>query len=70
MTKQGRWSELGRLITDEMLHEFAVVGTPSEAGHALHERFAGIATRLTFYATYESDPQMWPEVLEAVRSAR
>jgi probable F420-dependent oxidoreductase len=70
MTKQGRWSEIGGLITDEMLHEFAVVGTPAEAGRALRERFAGIATRLTFYATYESDPQMWPEVLEAVRSAR
>ena len=68
MTTQGRWSEIGGLITDEMLHEFAVVGTPSEAARALHERFAGVATRLTFYASYEGAPQIWPEVLEAFRS--
>ena len=58
---------MGGLISDEMLHEFAVVGTPAEAGKALRERYGDIATRITFYATYDSDPQIWPEVLEAVR---
>jgi probable F420-dependent oxidoreductase len=68
LTKAGRWPEIGGLISDEMLHEFAVVGTPSEVGKALRERYAGIATRITFYATYEIDPRLWLEVLDAVRN--
>jgi probable F420-dependent oxidoreductase len=67
LTKQGRWDEIGGLISDEMLHEFAVVGEPAAVGKALRERYADIATRITFYATYESDPQLWPEVLQAIR---
>ncbi len=67
LTKAGRWTELGGLISDDMLHEFAVVGTPAEAGKALRARYGDIATRITFYATYDSDPQIWAEVLGAVR---
>src|SRR5262249_45719050 len=30
MSKQGRWQEMGALITDEMLHTLAGCGTPSD----------------------------------------
>ncbi|WP_322758997.1 LLM class F420-dependent oxidoreductase [Frankia sp. Cr2] len=68
MSKQNRWSEMGDLIDDEILRTFSVVGSPAEVGKGLRERYGDVATRITFYATYESDPAIWPEVLDAVRS--
>jgi probable F420-dependent oxidoreductase len=67
LTRQGRWGELGDLIDDDVLHEFAVVGRPTEVGAAVRARFADVATRLSLYVTYPSDPAMWPEVLTALR---
>ena len=67
LSKEGRWSDMGDLITDEMLHAFSVVGTPAEVGKGLREKLAGRATRTTFYATYEADPAIWPEVMDAFR---
>ena len=67
MTRAGRWSEIGDLIDDEMLHAFAIVGTPSQVGVGLRERWGHIATRLTLYATYKSDPTIWSEVIQELR---
>ncbi|MDT3441940.1 MULTISPECIES: LLM class F420-dependent oxidoreductase [unclassified Pseudofrankia] len=67
LSKQGRWSEMGKLITDEMLHEFSVVGTPADVAKSLSAKLAAVSTRVSFYATYESDPAVWPEVLAALR---
>ena len=30
MSKQGRWQEMGTLITDDILNEFGVMGEPHE----------------------------------------
>ncbi len=68
MTKAGRWTELGDVIDDEVLHAFAVVGGPTEAGRGLNQRWGGIASRITIYATYPSEPTMWPEVIDAIRA--
>jgi probable F420-dependent oxidoreductase len=68
LSTRGGWKEMGALITDEMLGEFAAVGTPAEVGATLRERFGGLATRMSFYAPYPVDREVWPEVLAAVRS--
>jgi probable F420-dependent oxidoreductase len=68
LSKQGRWSEMGDAIDDELLHAFAVVGGPADAGKALRERWSPVADRVTLYATYRSDPAVWPEVVDAIRS--
>lgn len=47
MSVEGRWQEMGDLVTDEMLEEFAIVAHQSEVAGKLKERFAGLATRLT-----------------------
>jgi probable F420-dependent oxidoreductase len=67
LSKEGRWADMGDLITDEMLHAFSVVGTPPEVGKGLRDKLAGRATRTTFYATYEADPAIWAEVMDAFR---
>jgi len=67
LTKQGRWSELGGLVDDEMLHEFAVVGDPATVGRELRARLDGTADRITIYATYDAEPGLWREVVDALR---
>jgi probable F420-dependent oxidoreductase len=68
LSKQGRWSEMGDAIDDELLHAFAVVGEPAAVGRGLAERWGDVATRITLYATYPADPAIWPVVVDALRA--
>jgi hypothetical protein len=61
---------MGKLITDEILHTFAVVGSPEEVAPALAKRFGDVITRISFYAPYRSDPERWRGVLDAVKAIR
>lgn len=67
LSRQGRWDDMGALITDEMVAAFSVVGAPAEAGTALVEKVGGLFDRATLYTPYTADPAIWPAVLEAVR---
>lgn len=50
---RGRWDEMGRLITDEMLGEVAVEGeTLGEAARKLKARYTGIVDRVALYAPF------------------
>ena len=69
LSKQGRWVEMGGLIDDEILNTFAVVGDPKTVGRGLVDRWGPVASRISLYATYSSDPAMWPEVIDAIRTA-
>ena len=69
LSKEGRWAEMGDLITDEILHTFAVVGTPEEVPTLLAARYGDLLDRLSFYAPYRSDPQRWAAVLDGLRAA-
>jgi alkanesulfonate monooxygenase SsuD/methylene tetrahydromethanopterin reductase-like flavin-dependent oxidoreductase (luciferase family) len=62
MTRAGRWSELGSLITDEMLGEFAVVGEPDRVGPLLMERFGDVADRVSLYVPYAAGPALEPVI--------
>ena len=42
MSKQGMWVEMGGLITDEILDEFAVVAEPAKVAGELVSRYGGI----------------------------
>lgn len=47
MSKEGRWAEMGDLISEEMLHTFAVVAEPEQIVPKLRERFGGLIDRVT-----------------------
>jgi probable F420-dependent oxidoreductase len=49
---KGQWMEMPMLITDEMLHEFAVVTDENGLADALKKRYEGIADRLTIYTPF------------------
>jgi probable F420-dependent oxidoreductase len=63
LSKQGKWKEMGELISDEVLAAFAVQGTPEEIPRLVLERFGSVVDRFSFYAPYQADPQRWRQIL-------
>ncbi len=59
MSKQGRWEEMGHLITDDLLDAFAVVGEPEAISQQILDRYGDVVDRTSAaYATMsKSDRQ-------------
>jgi probable F420-dependent oxidoreductase len=68
LSKQGRWVEMGDLVDDEVLNTFAVVGPPESIAPELGRRYGDVIDRLSFYAPYQSDPDRWTTVMEALKA--
>jgi len=66
MSKQGLWDEMGELITDDILNEFAVVGETDDAVATFKSRFGGLVDRTTvsFAARDEEHKQAIMEQLK------
>lgn len=47
LSKEGRWTDMGGLITDEMVNAFAIVAAPSDVPGLVAQRFGGILTRMS-----------------------
>ena len=45
MSKQGKWQEMGELITDEMLNTFGVMDEPANVVAEIKSRFGDIVDR-------------------------
>ncbi len=45
MSKQGRWVEMGNLITDDILEAFAVIGEPQSIPSLFKSRYGGLVDR-------------------------
>jgi len=64
---RGAWGEMPALISDEMLHTFALKASASELSSALAERYHGLADRLALYIPFmpgERDA-FWQALLSA-----
>jgi probable F420-dependent oxidoreductase len=46
LSRRGQWAEMGTLIGDDVLREFAVLGSPAEVVEQLRARSAGVLDRL------------------------
>ena len=68
LTRQNRWSEMDALITDEMLWEFAAIGTPEQAAATLRKRFSGFVDRLAPTAVYDLRPDLRYDLSAALRA--
>ena len=68
LSKQGKWVEMGDLITDEILNTFAVVGEPETIAPELTKRYGDVIQRLSFYAPYSSDQNRWAQVIADIKS--
>ena len=69
LSKRGEWVQMGKLIDDEVLNSFAIVGAPEALAPELRRRFGDVVDRMTFYAPYRSDPDRWRQVLDDLKAA-
>lgn len=65
---RGDWDGLADLITDDVLDEFAVVGTPKQVADQTLSRFADHMTRLTFTTPAPLIGDLPAELIAAVRT--
>lgn len=49
LSKQGRFPQMRRLISDEMVARIGIVGTPEECARQIAERFGGHAAEVCCY---------------------
>ena len=55
MSKQGRWDEMGTLITPDILGEFAVIGEPGAIPAQIKSRYGDLIDRTS--AAYANIPK-------------
>ena len=69
LAARGQWVEMGALITDEMLANFAVVSTPTDLPTALLERYGSLADRLSLYTPFNpGDERFYVQALQNRKS--
>jgi len=52
LAREKRWSEMPALVTDEMLHAFAVEAAPEGIGPTLKSRYEGLIDRVALYLPF------------------
>ena len=67
MSKQGRWKEMGTLITDDMLNEFGVVGEPKDIAPQMLSRYGSFVDR-TSASFPVSDDEQRAGIIQALRA--
>jgi probable F420-dependent oxidoreductase len=67
---KGEWGAMAQDITDEMLSEFAVIGSPDEAPAMLKAKYDGLLDRLMFYHTDRPGQHdaRWRKIIEAFKA--
>jgi len=69
LSKEGKWGEMMGLVTDDMLDEIGVSGTPAEIGAKLADRNASFdRTMITLYDE-TGDPDAVTDLIRAIRAA-
>lgn len=66
LSRQQRWAEMEKYVTDEMVHEIAVVATYDTLADALTSRYAGLCDRVEFSIPVE-DPDDEALLAEMIR---
>jgi probable F420-dependent oxidoreductase len=69
LSKRGEWDEMGRRITDEMLHEFAIVAPPEAIAERILRQYGDVFTRAGFYAPYPVPDGFWEPIKRELQAA-
>ena len=67
LSKQGQWQDMAGLISDELLHAIAVVGTPEEVASQLLQTRGPLVDRISPVA-YGTDTGLFTAVLKQIRA--
>ncbi len=69
MSRRGEWAKSAALIDDEVLHTFAIIGTPEQAVAEIHRRYGDLVTRIAIVALPgERDSERRERLFEALRA--
>ena len=70
LAAEGRWLEMGREISDEMLDQFAVYGTYDQIAARIKERWGGIVNRTGFFmpVRHEGDKERLREIIRQIQA--
>jgi probable F420-dependent oxidoreductase len=68
LSKRGAWVEMGQLITDDILQEFAVVGPMGKIARMIQSRIGAHADRVSFGVPYVGNAEYWADVVAELRS--
>ena len=68
LSRQRRWAELPGLIGDDVLAEFAVVGSPPAVAAELARRYTGLFTRCVLHTPYAAAPEVLDEIATLLRA--
>ncbi len=68
MSKEGKWKEMGELITDDILQKFAVVAEPKDVAAQMKQRYGDIIDRTSAaYGTIPAEEQK--RIIDALQAA-
>jgi probable F420-dependent oxidoreductase len=67
LSRAQRWTEMSRLIDDDVLHTIAVAADASELAKGVRHRYGGIASRVQLGLPYLDDPDTWAPVIAALK---
>ena len=68
LSRQGRWSEMGKLVDDTVLTEFAVVGEPKAVAAEVARRYGKVFTRCVLHTSYPVEPELLTDIARGVRA--
>ncbi|MDZ7827039.1 MAG: LLM class flavin-dependent oxidoreductase [Gammaproteobacteria bacterium] len=67
LSKEGKWAEMGELISDDLLREFAVVGEPKDVAPEMLRRYGDVVDRCSSaYGTVPRSEQK--AIIEALKA--
>jgi probable F420-dependent oxidoreductase len=69
LSKEGKWAEMGQSISDDVLDAFAVVAPPDKVAAGLRGRFGDVLDRISFYAPYGGDRDLWMSIVNELKAA-
>ena len=72
MSKQGRWSEMAGMVSDEMLHTVAACGTPGQIATRIRERVdaaGGLADTVCLYQPGPIPVEALAEIVEGLAAS-
>jgi probable F420-dependent oxidoreductase len=68
LSKTGDWAAMGELITDEILHTFAIVGRPDTIAEQIDRRYGEILTDVGLYRPYPTEPSVTSRIINDVKA--
>lgn len=68
LSKQGRWSEMGALIDDDVLHTIAACGTPAQVAAHIRDRVEGISDRICIYQPGPIETDLLAQIIDELRT--